>query len=140
MVGLCSSETFSNGRAKRTTSSMTPRTRPRSESGVRHGSLCSAMRGHAALPTLGISAGLAIEDAAVLGECLRSSTNEVSALRSYERQRRRVTARVVRAAAIFGRILMIERQPAYGLRQLGVRLAPQRLGVGWLVGGAALRE
>jgi hypothetical protein len=31
---------------------------------------------------------------------------------------------------------MIERQPAYAMRQLGVRLAPQGMGVRWLVGGA----
>jgi len=88
------------------------------------------------MPTLGISAGLAIEDASVLADCLRSSVDETSGLRSYERERRRVTARVVRGAALFGRVLMIERQPFYALRQRGVRLAPQHVAMGWLVRGA----
>jgi 2-polyprenyl-6-methoxyphenol hydroxylase-like FAD-dependent oxidoreductase len=92
---------------------------------------------HSSLPTLGISAGLAIEDAAVLAESLATSEDEISGLRAYEEQRRAVTSRVVRTAALFGRVLMIRRQPAYTLRQLGVRLAPQAPAIRWLVRGAA---
>jgi 2-polyprenyl-6-methoxyphenol hydroxylase-like FAD-dependent oxidoreductase len=91
---------------------------------------------HSSVPTLGISAGLAIEDAAVLGESLRVAANEISGLRAYERRRRPVAARVVRAAALFGRVLMIHRQPAYALRQLGFRIAPQGRAIRWLVRGA----
>jgi 2-polyprenyl-6-methoxyphenol hydroxylase-like FAD-dependent oxidoreductase len=94
---------------------------------------------HSSLPTLGISAGLAIEDAAVLRESLSASVNEVSGLRAYERRRQRVTSRVVRAAAIFGRVLMIRRQPVYASRQLAVRLAPQSLALRWLVSGGQRR-
>jgi 2-polyprenyl-6-methoxyphenol hydroxylase-like FAD-dependent oxidoreductase len=94
---------------------------------------------HSSVPTLGISAGLAMEDAAVLAESLASAHGDSSGLRAYETQRRPVTARVVRSARLFGRVLMIRRQPAYTLRNIGARIAPQRLAVRWIVGGAKLR-
>jgi hypothetical protein len=47
-------------------------------------------------------------------KALRTEQHAFSALRGYEHSRRRVTARAVRAAALFGRIPMIERQPALG--------------------------
>lgn len=90
---------------------------------------------HCSLPTLGISAGLAIEDGAVLAETLRTSDDPTPALRAYERRRRRVAARVVRAARLMGRVLMIHKQPAYALYELGLRLAPQGPMIGWLVRG-----
>ena len=74
-----------------------------------------------------------------MGECLRAPTNDISGLRAYEEQRRRLSARVVRTARTFGRVLMIQRQPAYKLREVGARLAPQALAVRWIVGGATFR-
>lgn len=94
---------------------------------------------HCSLPTLGISAGLAIEDAATLGESLRLTALDISGLRVYERQRQRVTARVVRAARLFGRVLMIPRGPAATLRDSGIRLAPQAVAIRWLAGGGTWR-
>ena len=93
---------------------------------------------HSSLPTLGISAGLAIEDAAALGECIGAGSSVESGLRAYEQQRRRVSARVVRTARLFGRVLMVRRQPAYRVREVGVRVAPQTLAVRWLVGGGRI--
>jgi 2-polyprenyl-6-methoxyphenol hydroxylase-like FAD-dependent oxidoreductase len=90
---------------------------------------------HCSIPTLGISAGLAIEDAAVLTECLREGSDPSSALRAYERRRRRVSARVVRTARLFGRVLMVHRRPAYSLVELGLRLAPQGPAIRWLARG-----
>lgn len=95
---------------------------------------------HSSVPTLGISAGLAIEDAAVLAECLRAGEDEISGLREYEAQRRPISARVVRSARLFGRVLMIRRQPAYKLRELGTSIAPQRMAIRWLVSGARLQQ
>ena len=94
---------------------------------------------HSSVPTLGVSAGLAIEDAATLAECLRTAGSTSAALRKYEQRRRRISARVVRTARIFGHILMIHRQPAYQLREIGTRCAPQTLALRWLVGGATFR-
>ena len=94
---------------------------------------------HSSVPTLGISAGLAIEDAAVLAECLHAAGGGLSGLREYEAQRRRISARVVRSARLFGRVLMIRRQPAYKLREIGTRIAPQGLAIRWLVNGARWR-
>jgi FAD-dependent urate hydroxylase len=94
---------------------------------------------HSSVPTLGISAGLAIEDAAVLAERLRAAGGGLSGLREYEAQRRRISARVVRSARLFGRVLMIRRQPAYKVREIGTRIAPQRLAIRWLVAGGKWR-
>ena len=90
---------------------------------------------HCSVPTLGISAGLAMEDAAVLAHSLRGSSDPASALRAYERRRRRVSARVVRTARLFGRVLMIQARPAYSMFELAVRLAPQGPAIGWLARG-----
>jgi 2-polyprenyl-6-methoxyphenol hydroxylase-like FAD-dependent oxidoreductase len=95
---------------------------------------------HSSVPTLGISAGLAIEDAAVLAECLRSDPYEPSGLRAYEARRRPISARVVRSARLFGRLLMVRRQPAYAFRDIGTRIAPQSLAIRWLVSGGRLRR
>ncbi len=35
--------------------------------------------------------------------------------------------------------MMVRRQPAYALRNLGTRIAPQGLAIRWLVGGGKLR-
>ena len=43
------------------------------------------------MPTLGISAGLAMEDAAVLGECIREAEDGLAGVRQYEAQRRRTS-------------------------------------------------
>ena len=94
---------------------------------------------HCSLPTLGISAGLAIEDAAMLGESLLSANLEISGLRAYERKRQRVTSRVVRAARLSGKGLMIRRGPVATLRDTGVRLAPQAVAIRWLAGGGTWR-
>ena len=94
---------------------------------------------HSSVPTLGISAGLAIEDAAVLADCLRSAMDLPAGLLAYEAQRRPLSARVVRTARLFGRVLMIRRRPVRLLRDAGARVAPQRLAIRWLVGGARLR-
>ena len=94
---------------------------------------------HCSLPTLGISAGLAIEDGAVLADCLRSGGDPAVGLRAYERARRGVSARVVRTARLFGRIQMIRRRPAFAIYQLGVRTAPQSPGIRWLARGASGR-
>jgi 2-polyprenyl-6-methoxyphenol hydroxylase-like FAD-dependent oxidoreductase len=94
---------------------------------------------HASVPTLGISAGLAIEDASVLAECLRAAGGDLSGIRAYEARRRPVAARVVRAARLFGRVLLIRRRPAERLREIGTRIAPQTLAIRWLVNGARWR-
>jgi 2-polyprenyl-6-methoxyphenol hydroxylase-like FAD-dependent oxidoreductase len=93
---------------------------------------------HPMLPTLGIAGGVAIEDAAALGECLRDG-EPVAALRSYERRRRPVARRVTLAAAAFERTLMLG-GPAASVRDLGFRVAPQRLVLRWLTAGGRLRS
>jgi 2-polyprenyl-6-methoxyphenol hydroxylase-like FAD-dependent oxidoreductase len=95
---------------------------------------------HPMLPTLGIAGGVAIEDAAVLGECLREADDAVAGLRRYERRRRPVARRIVLTAAAFERALMTERAPLLTLREWAFRAAPQRTVLGWLAGGGRFRS
>jgi salicylate hydroxylase len=53
---------------------------------------------HPMLPYLAQGAAMAIEDAAVLADCLANGPDAVAALRAYEGKRRKRTARVQRAA------------------------------------------
>lgn len=82
--------------------------------------------------------GVAIEDAAVLGECLRETHDSVSALRRYERQRWRVAWRTTIAAAAFERTLMLG-GGLVPLRDKAFRVAPQGLALRWLAAGGRLR-
>jgi 2-polyprenyl-6-methoxyphenol hydroxylase-like FAD-dependent oxidoreductase len=91
------------------------------------------------LPTLGIAGGVAIEDAAVLGDRLRETPDPVAGLRSYERRRRPVARRITLAAAVFERGLMIGGGRLQTVREWVFRAAPQRLAIRWLTGGGRFR-
>jgi 2-polyprenyl-6-methoxyphenol hydroxylase-like FAD-dependent oxidoreductase len=95
---------------------------------------------HPMLPTLGIAGGVAIEDAAVLAECLRAEPDTEAALRLYERRRQRVARRVTLAAAAFERAMLVGPKPIHTVRQLAFRLAPQRTALRWLAGGGTFRR
>lgn len=68
---------------------------------------------HAMLPFVAQGAAMAIEDAAVLGECLAASPNDAAeGLRRYAGQRKARIARVRRAAQSAGRIYHLRGLPA----------------------------
>ena len=90
---------------------------------------------HPMLPTLGVAGGVAIEDAAVLGECLRGEPDPQAALRHYERRRRRVARRVTLAAAAFERAMIMGPRQMHAIREVAFPVAPQRTALGWLVRG-----
>jgi salicylate hydroxylase len=82
---------------------------------------------HPMLPFLAQGAAMAIEDAAVLADCLaRQPDDPAAALRRYERARRRRTARVQRAARRNGRIYHLAAGEAV-LRNAFLRLAGGKL-------------
>jgi salicylate hydroxylase len=76
---------------------------------------------HPMLPFLAQGAAMAIEDAFVLAECFgRSPDTPQAALRAYEKQRRRRTARVQRVARWNGRVYHLK-GPAAFLRNRALR-------------------
>lgn len=78
---------------------------------------------HPMLPFLAQGACMAIEDAAVLADCLGRYPNDIpSAMRRYERARQRRTARVQRAARSNGRVYHLTAAELV-LRNLFLRLA-----------------
>jgi 2-polyprenyl-6-methoxyphenol hydroxylase-like FAD-dependent oxidoreductase len=79
---------------------------------------------HPTTPNLGQGACQAIEDAIVLADQLRNSTSVESALRGYERIRRRRTARITNESLRFGRVCQWESPAACWLRNAATRFIP----------------
>ncbi len=78
---------------------------------------------HPMLPFLAQGAAMAIEDAAVLADCMaRMPDDPAAAMRRYERARRRRTARVQRAARSNGRVYHLTAGEALA-RNLFLRIA-----------------
>ncbi len=111
----------------------TPHSRPLRRWGAGHVTLVGDAA-HPMLPTLGIAGGVAIEDSAVLGECLQHSTDIPTALRTYERRRQPTARRITRAAKGFERAMMIG-GPLRRFRDPAFRIAPQGLALRWLTAG-----
>lgn len=97
-------------------------------------------------PTLGIAGGVAIEDSATLGWCLREEADLSSALRRYERRRWPVAGRITLAAAAFERALIVGGRLASGrvstppAEQSWLAAPAQRLGHGSSLGAADQRQ
>ncbi|RFP63470.1 monooxygenase [Hymenobacter lapidiphilus] len=91
---------------------------------------------HATTPNLGQGAGMAIEDAAVLARCLRTSPTDLpAAFRTFEQQRRPRTARIVRTSWHLGRVGQLENPLLTGIRNAIMRLLPaavSRSQMAWL--------
>lgn len=93
---------------------------------------------HPTLPTLASGGGMAIEDAAVLAECLEGDAAIPDALHRYERLRRHRAARVQRTATAFGGGLRIRSTPGMPARELALGQATarvQRRALAWLMEG-----
>jgi 2-polyprenyl-6-methoxyphenol hydroxylase-like FAD-dependent oxidoreductase len=82
---------------------------------------------HPMLPHAGQGAAQAIEDAVALGEAMAAATDPESGLRAYERARIPRTSAVVRLARSNARIGTLDNPLACALRNLAIRLAPERL-------------
>ena len=81
---------------------------------------------HAMTPNLGQGACQAMEDAVVLGVCLKKSTNVGSALVEYEKRRMARTRRFVLQSRRFGAIAQWESAALRLIRDAAVRMTPIR--------------
>lgn len=92
---------------------------------------------HPMTPNLGQGACQALEDAVVLGRCLRRERTIEAALRRYERARRPRTRAVTRQSRLIGKVAQWENPTACRLRDVALRLTPsavQQRGLGRVIG------
>jgi FAD-dependent urate hydroxylase len=82
---------------------------------------------HASQPTLGLGAAMALEDAVVLGRCIKAHGTTAEALREYERRRIGRTARVVATSASQAAMNRWRRPAACRLRDAMLRSLPTAL-------------
>jgi 2-polyprenyl-6-methoxyphenol hydroxylase-like FAD-dependent oxidoreductase len=80
---------------------------------------------HPTTPNLGQGANMAIDDAIVLGRCLRDTPTISMALEKYQRERLPRTRQVVQRSWSFGRMCLWESKIAVTLRELIVRTTPR---------------
>lgn len=82
---------------------------------------------HPMTPNLGQGACQALENAIVLGKCLRDAPDSVAGLRAYERQRRAHANRVVRLSRLFGVVTQWQHPLACALRAAIFRATPRAI-------------
>jgi 2-polyprenyl-6-methoxyphenol hydroxylase-like FAD-dependent oxidoreductase len=83
---------------------------------------------HAMAPHLGQGAGQAIEDAAVLADCIRAGGDVTAALRAYEQRRKNHVRGIARQSRILGKALVLENPVAHSIWRNAVRLSWPRIG------------
>lgn len=79
---------------------------------------------HATTPNMGQGACMAIEDAAVLANCIQNHTTPEKAFKTFERMRIKRTTRIVNNSWSIGKIAQIESTVLMYLRDLALRLTP----------------
>jgi 2-polyprenyl-6-methoxyphenol hydroxylase-like FAD-dependent oxidoreductase len=84
---------------------------------------------HAMTPNLGQGACQAMEDAVVLGACLKTNASIQSALIEYEKRRMPRTRRIVIQARRFGAIAQLESAPLRFIRDAAIRATPTGVAV-----------
>jgi 2-polyprenyl-6-methoxyphenol hydroxylase-like FAD-dependent oxidoreductase len=88
---------------------------------------------HPMTPSAGQGAAQALADGAALGRALAASGDAETALRQYERDRRPRASAIVRLSRRNARVLLVGNPAARWVRDLGVRLIPNRLLIRQLV-------
>jgi len=78
---------------------------------------------HAMAPHLGQGAGQAIEDAAVLADCLRAGGDVTAALRAYEHRRKGHVRGIAKQSRILGKALVLENPLAHSIWRTAVKLS-----------------
>lgn len=94
---------------------------------------------HPMKPNIGQGAAQALEDAVVLGSCIGSNRDPEDALREYERRRVKRANAVVRASRRTGRAAEVRSPLAARLRDVVMKVLPDRLTVAQLRGIAEFR-
>lgn len=79
---------------------------------------------HATTPNMGQGACMAIEDAAVLTNCLIKHNDVTEAFRAFERKRIRRTTKIVKGSWSLGKIAQLQNPFLVGLRNTAIRLTP----------------
>ncbi|MBX0290702.1 FAD-dependent monooxygenase [Hymenobacter sp. HSC-4F20] len=90
---------------------------------------------HATTPNMGQGAGMAVEDAAVLAQCLTATTDVPAAFRHFEQRRLLRTRRIVTTSWHLGRVGQLETPWLATLRNSVMRLLPpavSRSQMAWL--------
>lgn len=82
---------------------------------------------HLTTPNMGQGACQAIEDAVVLGDCLKSSQDVVASLRTYESKRMPRTARITTMSQRIGAVGQWENPLACSIRNTFLKMVPNRL-------------
>jgi 2-polyprenyl-6-methoxyphenol hydroxylase-like FAD-dependent oxidoreductase len=80
---------------------------------------------HPMLPFVGQGGCQALEDAAALGEALRTAADVPAALRAYEAKRRGQAARAVRMSRQMGKLIHLSGVPARAVRNGAIALTPE---------------
>ena len=88
---------------------------------------------HAITPNMGQGAGMAMEDALVLGRCLSEAEEVTTALKGYESLRRSRVAWVASRSRRVGQIGQWQRPVACWMRSLAMRMTPQRVAAGGFI-------
>jgi 2-polyprenyl-6-methoxyphenol hydroxylase-like FAD-dependent oxidoreductase len=82
---------------------------------------------HSMTPSIGQGACQTIEDAGILADCLRTNSDAVEALRSYEQQRMRRAYAVVRYSRFMDWLSLWKNPVLYKLRNLVIKTLPDTL-------------
>ena len=91
--------------------------------------------GHATTPNMGQGAGMAVEDAAVLAQCLGAEPEVTAAFQQFSQRRLPRTTRIVRTSWQLGRVGQLENPILTTLRDTTMRLLPaavSRQQMAWL--------
>jgi len=91
--------------------------------------------GHATTPNMGQGAGMAVEDAAVLAQCIEAAPEVTAAFQQFSRRRLPRTTRIVRTSWQLGRVGQLESPILTTLRDTAMRLLPaavSRQQMAWL--------
>jgi 2-polyprenyl-6-methoxyphenol hydroxylase-like FAD-dependent oxidoreductase len=82
---------------------------------------------HATTPNMGQGACMAIEDAAVLANCIESYATPEEAFKQFESKRIERTTRIVNASRALGRVAQLKNPLLMSLRNALLRCTPQRV-------------
>jgi 2-polyprenyl-6-methoxyphenol hydroxylase-like FAD-dependent oxidoreductase len=83
--------------------------------------------GHATTPNMGQGAGQAVEDAAVLAQCLATAPNLAAGFQAFEKRRLPRTTRIVNTSWQLGKVAQLENPLLISLRNTALRWLPKAI-------------
>jgi 2-polyprenyl-6-methoxyphenol hydroxylase-like FAD-dependent oxidoreductase len=82
---------------------------------------------HATTPNMGQGACMALEDAAVMANCIEEYNTVQEAFRHFEKKRIERTTRIVNTSWTLGKVAQVENPLLMSLRNTAIRLTPKRM-------------